>query len=136
MSIGFHVDYSYFEVGSSDFLHSFFSTISHHLEPDGWGSKYPLLMNDLYQGSLSWENAEAVIIDVLSIRESLMVISPNQVVWDIEDLALRPPWGDNISSEITSLGNYFVTSDGNDMFEVLVSALSEAMHQQADLFIE
>ena len=136
MSVGFHVGYSYFEVGSSSFLHCFFSTVSHHLEPDGWGSRYPLLMNNLYQGQLRWQDAESVIRDALAIRESLMAYPPDQVVWDIEDLTARPPLGDNISPDITDLSNYFVTSDGNDLFEVLVSALAESVQEQADLLIE
>ncbi len=52
MGIGLNVGDFYYEIGSGDFLHSFFSTISFHLEPEGWGTKYPYLMNELYQGSL------------------------------------------------------------------------------------
>jgi hypothetical protein len=117
-------------------MHCFFSTVSHHLEPDGWGSRYPLLMNSLYQGQLHWQDAESAIRDVLAIRESLVSYPPDQVIWDIEDLTARPPWGDNISPDITDLSNYFVTSDGDDLFDVLVSALAESMQEQADLFIE
>jgi hypothetical protein len=38
------------EIGSAGFLHSFFSTISHLLEPEGWSNRFPLLMNRLYAG--------------------------------------------------------------------------------------
>ena len=48
MAVGFFFDCFYYEVGHVDFLHSFFSTISYHLEPNGWGTKYPKLLNDLY----------------------------------------------------------------------------------------
>jgi hypothetical protein len=37
--------------GGEDFwLHSFFSTIAYQLEPEGWGSRFPALMNELYAG--------------------------------------------------------------------------------------
>ncbi|MEC0537344.1 Imm70 family immunity protein [Bacillus inaquosorum] len=51
--------------------------------------------------------------------------SPSQVIWDIEDVSKRPPWGDNISEEITNSSNYFVTSDGEDFIKILKSALEK-----------
>ncbi len=33
---------------------------------------------------------------------------------NIDDLFKQPPWGKNISNDITNLSNYFVTSDGED----------------------
>jgi 2,3-bisphosphoglycerate-dependent phosphoglycerate mutase len=45
------------------------------------------------------------------------------VVWDFEQRNVRPPWGDNISPTITSLADYFVTSDGRDLLAVIEEAL-------------
>ena len=42
----------WYQVGNGDFMHAFFSTICYHLEGKHWGSKYPYLMNELYQGRL------------------------------------------------------------------------------------
>ena len=56
MAVGFRIDFLWYQVGHVDFLHSFFSTICFHLEEGRWGSKYPYLMNKLYQGSLEWED--------------------------------------------------------------------------------
>jgi len=129
MAVGFRVGSIIDEIGSSDFLHAFFSTISYHLEPGGWGTKYPELMNELYQGSLGHESAQKTINDLLDIREKLKEYPPAEVVWDIEYLDAIPPWGDNISVEITSLANYFVTSTGRDVFEVLLECL-EALRSE------
>ncbi len=68
--------------------------------------------------------------------KKLKLFSPSEVVWDIEDLSKQPPWGDDISSDIKDLSNYFVTSDGKDMFEVLFYALNEALEEKVDLKIE
>lgn len=46
MGISFIVGNISYEIGHPDFFHSFFSTISYHLEPNGWGSKYPILMKN------------------------------------------------------------------------------------------
>ncbi|HUS47013.1 MAG TPA: immunity 70 family protein [Phycisphaerae bacterium] len=110
-------------------MHAFFSTISYHLEPDGWGSRYPELMNGLYQGRLDHEHASKVLQDIREIREKLKGFPPSKVVWDIEDLSARPPWGDDLSSRITSLSNYFVTSTGRDVFGVVIECL-EALEEE------
>ena len=52
--------------------------------------------------------------ELAQIKQALAQFAPNQVIWNIEDLSLTPPWGDNISGDITDLSNYFVTSEGNN----------------------
>jgi 2,3-bisphosphoglycerate-dependent phosphoglycerate mutase len=54
-------------------------------------------------------------------------------VWDVEDRSKRPPWGDDISPDITSLANYFVTDDGRDLFEVFDEAVGYAARSGAEL---
>lgn len=135
MAIGFRIDFLWYQVGTADFLHAFFSTISYNLESNKWGSKYTYLMNELYQGKLSWENADKAIKELIDIRNELKKFKPSQVVWDIEDISKQPPWGDNISSEITDLSTYFVTSDGRDLIEVVLMALNDSICEKTDIEI-
>src|SRR5690554_851207 len=111
MAVGIKVGSITDEIGTSDFFHAFFSTVSYNLEK-GWGSRFPALFEHLYQGSLEAELASAAIQELKLIKEELAAFAPSDVVWDIEDLSKQPPWGANISQEITSLANYFVTSTG------------------------
>ncbi|MGG1146916.1 immunity 70 family protein [Bacillus wiedmannii] len=136
MATGFKADFLWYRLGTSDFVHSFFSTISYHLEKEGWGTKYPHLMKELYSGKLPLENIPKAIKEAKEIHEKLKLFSPSEVVWDIEDLSKQPPWGDDISSDITDLSNYFVTSGGKDMFEMLFKACNEALELEVDLEIE
>jgi hypothetical protein len=126
MSVGIEVGNSYREIGSGGFLHCFFSTISVALEKGRWGSRFPALMNHLYQGKLRAVAIQKARCELQTVHRELAAFPPSAVVWDIEDRSQRPPWGDNIAPEITSLSNYFVTSDGQDLFEVLFAALDEA----------
>lgn len=80
-------------------------------------------MKELYQGKLEPHNATETLEEVIEIREKLKAFSPKEIIWDIDDLQKRPPWGDKISPNITSLSNYFVTSNGKDLFEVLIDCL-------------
>ena len=134
--VGFKVKYNYWEIGSASFLHSFFSTVAYHLEKGKWGNKYPVMMNELYQGKLSCVNIPAAKKELEVIRKKLAKYSPDKVIWDIEDLSKQPPWGDKISDRITDLSNYFVTSDGRDFIEILNRAMDIAIEIHSDLEIK
>jgi hypothetical protein len=126
LSVAVWVGKKRFEIGSSSFLKSWFSTILRRLEAGRWGSVYPVIMRDFYSGTVSTEKVPQAATEVEAIHRKLAAFQPDQVVWDFEDADARPPWGDNISPHITSLANYFVTSDGKDLFDVLKNAFAEA----------
>ena len=93
-------------------------------------------MNELYQGKLSASKATKVLNDVFEIRKKLKKYPPKDIIWDIKDLKKHPPWGNNISAHIKDLSNYFVTSDGKDLFEVLIDCLNRLKKSNSDLIIE
>ena len=105
----------------------FFSTIAYNLEDKKWGSKDPIIMNQLYSGELKYEQIHKALDELEDIRLRLSDLSPDRVIWDIDDLSAQPPWGRNISDEIKDLSNYFVTSDGEDLISVLNRALNAGL---------
>jgi 2,3-bisphosphoglycerate-dependent phosphoglycerate mutase len=136
--MGVHLRTSHFiyEVGSSDFLSSFFFTIECRLTKGLFGKKYPTVLKEFYSGRLSIESLTKAEIELKDIQKKLKKIDPSKVVWDMYDLTKRPPWGDDISDEITDLSNYFVTSDGKDLFEILFKAIARAKAEKSELIIE
>jgi 2,3-bisphosphoglycerate-dependent phosphoglycerate mutase len=136
VAIGFCVGNIIDEIGASAFVYAFFSTISRHLEPNGWGTKYPELMNELYRGRLHSQHAQKVLNDVREIRNALKTFPPSAVVWDYEKPDASPPWGDEISDEITDLSNYFVTSTGRDVIDVLIDCLEALQEEGGVMSIE
>lgn len=133
--IGFKVGLGWFEIGNSDFLHSFFSTVCYNLEGGNWGSKYPVIMGELYRGNLNYKFAPQGMRELTEIKLRFKEFSPSKVVWDIENLSKQPPWGDNISSDITDLSNYFVTCNGVDFIDVLHEAINLSIKEKKDLNI-
>ena len=133
MGISFEAGDERYEIGSSSFLNAFTSTIGYHLENNELGSKYPL-MKELLEGNLTWQDAEEAEKEALQIQKELTKFSPDKIIWDCNDLSKRPPWGDN-SSHITSLANYFVTSDGKDLFEVIFKVLNDSKRDEVDIEI-
>lgn len=136
MAVGLSVSFFWYQIGSGDFLHSFFSTIAYNLEDNNWGSKYPVIMNQLYQGEIGCEELDIALVELEDIYQSLKKISAEKVVWDIENLTKRPPWGNNISNDITDLSNYFVTSEGEDLITIFKHALEKAKEMNTRIKIE
>jgi hypothetical protein len=124
MIVGFHIGNSFSEIGSGDFLHSFFSTISFHLEPNGWGTRFPWLMNELYQGELKYDKSGSALIDAMLIKEELKACSPSKVVWDFDNPVSKPPWGDYADKAVTDLSNYHITSTDRVLMDLLIECLT------------
>ena len=132
--VGFKVLYFFYPIGDDNFLYSFFSTIAHNLENRKWGKIFPVIMNELYNGKIENKNIDKALKELNTIKRNLKKFSPDKVVWDYHDLEKMPPWGNDIANSITDLSNYFVTSDGKDLIDVLFNALKEAKNMNT--FIE
>ena len=135
MAVGFKVKFYWYQIGHGDFLHSFFSTVAYHLENKNWGDRFPIIMNHLYQGKIDGKDISRAIEELNIIKKELTAFTPEQVIWDIEDLLKQPPWGREISEDITDLSNYFITSDGKDFIDVFSDALIKAKEMNSDLEI-
>ena len=133
MAVGLKIDFLWYSIGSPDFLHSFFSTICVNLENSNWGSRFPTLMKELYQGKLKHEKIDSAIRELNEIELLFKKLGTNKVVWDIDNLKLSPPWRDNISSDIHNLSEYFWTNDGYNLFEIIREALEEGKKEQIDV---
>lgn len=80
MSVGLVVGTARHELGTGPFVHSFFSIISAHCEPEGWGSRFPRLMHGLYQGRLEHAQAAPALAELREARVILGGLPPSQVV--------------------------------------------------------
>lgn len=136
MVVGIKVDFLWFSVGTDDFFHSFFSTICIDLEKGEWGSKFPIIMNELYSGNLSLDKLKDAQNELEEIKQEFSKLSPDKIVWDAEDLGKTPPWGRNVSSDITNLAEYFITSDGNNLIDRLNEAIDEGLKEQVSIEIK
>jgi hypothetical protein len=135
MAVGINVGSIKDEIGTPSFLHSFFSTISAHADGGRWGSRFPRLFR-LYKGRVLAQDAAAARAELREARAILSALPPGAVVWDIENRDAQPPWGTNISPDITSLGNYFVSSTGRNLFALLDEGLEAAEKEGRDATID
>lgn len=135
MSVSLQVDFLIYPLGSADFLEAFFSTICCRLENAHAGSRYPYLMNKLYYHGLAEADIAQARQELRAVEKNLRRLPPSAVVWDRHDLSKLPPWGEAISTDITSLANYFVTCDGRNLISVFFMAFDDAQALQKPLQI-
>lgn len=136
MSVGVRVGRVVDVIGTPAFLNAFFSTLVAVLEDGERGARFPALTTTLYAGELPADRVAAALAELRAARDELAMHPPGDVVWDLDDAAARPPWGDDISSDITSLADYFVTETGRDLVEVLLEALDRASGLGARVTVE
>src|ERR1041385_6151628 len=103
MAVGLFTAPIFYVIGTGDFLHSFFSTVVYRLEGSAWGSRFPVLMNELFIDGIAPAQCAAVLQELAVIKQELSALPPAQVVWDIDDLSKQPPWGTDIALTINNL---------------------------------
>ncbi len=123
-------------IGTGDFFFSFFSTVAVLLEKEQWGSRFPVIMNELYDGCIPHRHLLRAQKELSQIREELKQFPKTAVVWDYEDRSKRPPWGDNISETIRDMSNYFVTSGGMDLLDAIGKAIELARKMKESVRVE
>lgn len=97
--------------------------MSYHTEPEGWGTKYPLLMKNLYFDKLSWEDVEEARKNLKEIQSILQKKKPEEIIWDIEDITKRLPWeGKALPPQVVDLVTYFAREDGKTFSDLLFKA--------------
>ena len=108
------------EIGPGGLLYSLFSTIAFHLESGKWGSVFPLIMNELYSGKLEEANAQKALVEANAIKEGLSKLGPEQVIWDIENLSEKAPWGDEVGDHVKNVAMFYITVNGLNLVDELV----------------
>lgn len=120
-------------IGTSDILHSLYSTIRVRL--DYFKSKVSLAFNFLELGECDFAIAVETARQFNLIRDELSKFNPQQAVYDYRDLSKKAPWEGKISPVITSCANFYTTSDGKDLLFEIVSILCYGYYSASNIAI-
>lgn len=121
----------FIDVGSDIIWDALVSTVSVRL--DYYREQIPLAMQFLLTKQCAAKNALATAVQFNLIRDELSKFKPEEVLFDRYDHSIKAPWGDQISEVITSLAHYFITADGKDLLNEIVSILCYADVLQLDV---
>ena len=131
--VDLYVKNTMWTVGEDWFLHSFFSTIAYRLEPDGWGSRFPALMKNLYAGRLALKRFPEARKELATVRAELAARPPEERIFAYEDPGRPTPW--DVPPGATSIAGCFLTASGSNLLDVIDEAISDASEISADVEI-
>lgn len=69
------------------------------------------------------------------LKKRLAKIPPNEVVYDMNDIRKKAPWGDFISESITSCADLFTTADGKNLLDEIITLLKYADKSNTDIIV-
>ncbi|MEA1880586.1 MAG: Imm70 family immunity protein [Campylobacterota bacterium] len=123
-NIGFLVYTSWTEFGYSETLYSWFSTICYRLEDGEWGSRFPVVMNDLYyneENGVGYDKLETFKEEIKIIKSKFSKLTPNEAIWSLEDNNLKIPNNmPNINYDAKSLVNFYIKTNSNkNIFDII-----------------
>jgi 2,3-bisphosphoglycerate-dependent phosphoglycerate mutase len=131
--VDLYVKNSMWTVGEDWFLDSFFSTIAYQLELEGWGTRFPALMKELYAGRLPAERTSAALGELVTIRSELGRLEPQARVFEYGDPNKPTPWA--VPPGAKTLAQCFLTASGHNLLDVLEEVLVAARGANADVEI-
>ena len=102
---------TYHFIGSPNILHSFFSNIAYHLEDKAWGSRFPKIMGELYNGKLEVDSLDEALQEVKQIEQELAQIPADKVIWDFDDLRKPFPKDKKFNPEADNLADFLLRED-------------------------
>ena len=112
---------------------AFFATVSYRLEPQGWGTRFPAVMNELYGGRLSAGRVVVALRELESIENELRALPVEKVVWDFQDLRRRDDAGQAVNHAAENTQEYFVSSRNVPLTVELKSALGFSATKKNEL---
>ena len=138
-NVGFLVRNYWSEFGSSDALYSWFSTICYRLEDSKWGSRFPVVMKDLYydeEYGVPYEKVEQFREELETIEQEFSNLTPKDAIWSFEDNILEvPPNMPNINYSAKSLVDFYVNNRGSNIFKILFEMIEEMKYYKVNLRI-
>ncbi|MEE0930494.1 MAG: Imm70 family immunity protein, partial [Acutalibacteraceae bacterium] len=57
--------------------------MAYNLEKQKWGTRFPVIMNTLYQGMVNQDEIDEAINELSIIKLELEKFPPDKVIWDI-----------------------------------------------------
>lgn len=107
------------EIASGVVLEAFAATVTYRLEPNGQGTRFPLVLDHLLAGRLEPAHADAALAELGAIEAELRSVPARSVVYSLADLSRRDDPRALVNRAAADACGYFVAEDGRPLVEVL-----------------
>lgn len=112
------------DIGSYEIWHCLYSTVAVRLQD--YKNTVPNAFQFLKSGECLHMRAMETAREINLVRDRLAGVSPDDAVYDVNNLDMVAPWKGRLSPVITSCNTMFTTSDGKDLLYEIVSILCYA----------
>src|SRR5687768_9436364 len=116
-----------FPIGEIQCVDAFFATISYRLEPDGWGSRFPITMDHLSEGRVGSGNAREALNELRIIEPELRALPKDKVIWDIQERSPRDDAFQPVNHSAANVYDYFITRSGKPILSALKEAIETSL---------
>lgn len=127
MTVCLKMGSTYENIGSGTYTKAIFSTICVRLEHGMWGSRFPVIMNQLYHDVVPVSLLSSAVQELDTIIREFSGLKPSDVVWDLYERDAVPTWGRDIRDDITSVLDYFVTDIGASALRAMLRLFIHAV---------
>lgn len=107
------------DLASGVVVEAFAATVTYRLEPDGPGSRFPVVLDHLLGGRLSPRDAPAALAELEAIAAGLRTVPREQVVFSLGDLSRRDDADARVDRSARDAHGFFVAEDGRPLVEAL-----------------
>ena len=127
MTLGLRAGFRSYPIGRVSLLYALFSTIAVRLEGNDWGSHYPVIMKQLYNGWIEADEVSQGLVELNEIVRQLRYFEAADIVWDYEDRKKKPTatYRKHISG--LRLDECFITVRKENLLSVMVDACEYAI---------
>jgi 2,3-bisphosphoglycerate-dependent phosphoglycerate mutase len=116
------------ELGPDRVIQAMFTTVSCRLEPQGRGTRFSAVMDDLYSGYLTPGRARDALRELQEIEDALRKIPVSDVVWSLGDLRRGDDANEPVNHRAANAFEYFVDTDGRPLISRLRDGVQECLN--------
>lgn len=121
------------ELAPEETVEAMFTTIGCRLEPQGRGTRFPVVMDEVYAGYLTPARAADALKELDEIEACLRGIPVTHIVWSLADLRRRDDTGEAVNHKASNAFDYFIDVDGRPLLARLRDGVQECLNSQQPL---
>lgn len=114
------------ELAAPAVVEAFFATITYRLEPQGRGTRFPVVIMGLYGGHLSPQEMPAAVAELDVIAAELRTLAPGKAIGNLGNLTPFRALPPLVNDSAASLFDYFITLTGTPLVAALRSAIDQS----------
>lgn len=135
MFFGINVWNNIYSIKAPCYLIPFFSNICVHLEKGKRGTRFPVIMRELFSGILHYEHVTQAMEELNQIERELKLIPVSRYVYNFLEPNRPKPVGMKLPSYATSLYAYITNGDDKEIVPELRRALTDALYFKDNIWI-